>query len=188
MPDKKLPDSYKQQILRRIGKEEGFVDYITLSGSLLFSGKYATNFDDLKKHPFYCKHKQKDYVVDGYLEGVQVVSCDYRSLYEQYKDNEKVVFLLDPPYLSTDSSSYKSDTYWKLRDYLDVITLLNSQRYVYFTSNKSQIIELCEWIASATNGYWANPFAGAETRTVSGSVNYNSTYTDIMVYNTYSDE
>ena len=63
-----------------------------------------------------------------------------------YKNVPNVVFLVDPPYLSTEVGTYKM--YWKLSDYLDVLTVLNKRDFLYFTSNKSSIIELCEWIGN----------------------------------------
>ena len=177
--DKKVSEVQKAAILARISKEVGFVDYITLSGSLLFSGKYAKSFEDLSKQTFYNKPKQTDYVATGYLEGVEVVSKCYKELFAHYA-SQPVVFLIDPPYLSTDSSSYNSEGYWRLTDYLDVLTVLQNKNYFYFTSNKSSIIELCEWMSSHSS--YVNPFAGSGRVSVSGSVNYSAQYEDIMVY------
>ena len=50
--DKVISKPVKESILKAIKAEEkeaGFVDYITLSSSLLFSMNYATNYDDLSK-------------------------------------------------------------------------------------------------------------------------------------------
>lgn len=96
-----------------------------------------------------------------------------------------IVFLVDPPYLSTDTKSYNNDSYWRLRDYLDVLKVLDGSDYFYFTSNKSQIVELCEWIETRTST--GNPFEGAMMTTTGGSVNYNSSYTDIMLYKKATD-
>lgn len=177
--DKKIPSEVRREILDRIQKEQGFVDYITISGSILFSGKYATSFDDLTKGSFYNRIKKADYAVDGYLQGVERVSMDYRQLHRQYQ-GQNAIWLLDPPYLSTDSSSYNSDGYWKLSDYLNVLDCLSGNQYFYFTSSKSSIIELCEWISTRTD--FINPFNDAWRSSVSGSVNYNSNYEDIMVF------
>jgi hypothetical protein len=69
---------------------------------------------------------------------------------------------------------------WKIADYLDVLTVLGGKSFVYFTSNKSSILELCEWIER--NNAIGNPFSGAEKKTYTAHVNYNSTYTDMMLY------
>jgi site-specific DNA-adenine methylase len=175
--DKKLPAEVKAQILKRV-KQEYYVDYITLSSSLLFSMNYANNYQELEKEHFYNVVRQSDYNADGYLEGVQTVSMDYRKLFHAYKSQENVIFLVDPPYLSTETGTYKN-TYWKLSDYLDVLDVLNGGRYFYFTSNKSNIIELCNWISTRTG--WCNPFQGMSTSIQNVSVNYSSSYTDIMV-------
>lgn len=133
-----------------------------------------------EKETMYNKVKQTSYVVEGYLDGVSRVKMDFRDLYREYQSKDNVVFLLDPPYLSTDVSTYNKSDYWKLTDYLNVLKCLQGGKYFYFTSNKSQIIELCDWME--TNGDFKNPFHGATVKTVSGTINYSSSYQDIMVY------
>lgn len=177
-PDAKLNDSQRERILKRIGQESGYVDYITLSSSLLFAMQYVKSYQELSKSTFYNKVKMTDYNADGYLDGVEIVKDDYRVIYNQFKDQPGVVFLIDPPYLSTDCSSYEN--YWRLKDYLDVMLCLYENSYVYFTSNKSNILELCEWIETNTGG--TNPFNGATTKTMSVAPTYNTSYTDMMIY------
>lgn len=178
--DKRITGACRENVLNRIKIDDnkGYVDYITLSSSILFSMKYVLNYEMLEKETLYNCVRQSNYTCDGYLTGVDVVCMDYKDLYNKYKDCQNVVFLVDPPYLSTDVSTYKS--YWKLRDYLDVLNVLDNSNYFYFTSNKSQIVELCEWIE--TRATIANPFKDAKVEMMNTSVNYNSSYTDIMLY------
>lgn len=157
-----LPKKTKETILRLIEQEEhryGYVDYITLSSSLLFSMKYATNLEELRKETFYNTVRKCDYnpCLD-YLDGLEIVSCDYKELFNKYKDMPDVVFLIDPPYLSTEVGTYTMN--WGLSDYLDVLQTLVGTNYIYFTSNKSSIIELCDWIGK--NNALGNPFIGSE--------------------------
>jgi tetratricopeptide (TPR) repeat protein len=177
--DKKIDEPYKSHILSRLEKENntGFVDWITVSSSILFSGKYMLNLEEFQKSTLYNTVRMSSYNAEGYLEGVEHMSADYKKIFKQFKDNECVVFLVDPPYLSTESKPYKG--YWKLADYLDVLKVLDGTRFFYFTSNKSSIIELCEWIETSSVG---NPFKDANRSTVTNAVNFQSTYTDIMVF------
>ena len=178
-PNKKLPDKLRTQILLIIKRyaEKGYVDYITLGSSLLFSGKWATNYKELSKETMYNVIKQTDYNVDGYLEGLEITHEDYKDLFNRHKNDDNVLFLIDPPYLSTDNVSYSNC--WKLADYLDVLKLLKGTKYIYFMSNKSQIIELCEWLEN--NPTIGNPFTGTEMRTQQNRLNYLATFTDIMM-------
>ena len=174
---KALPKEAKEAILRLIEQEEqdcGYVDYITLSSSLLFSMKYATDLTGLRKETFYNTVRKCDYspCLD-YLDGLKVIS-----LFDKYKDIPNVVFLIDPPYLSTEVGTYTMT--WGLSDYLDVLQTLVSTNYIYFTSNKSSIIELCAWIDK--NNTIGNPFAGSEKVEFNAHINYNSSYTDIMLF------
>ena len=183
--DKLIPDSYKNKILEIVKYEEfevGYVDYITLSSSLLFSAKYVTNYADLAKQTFYNNVRQSNYVTDDYLIGVDVVHQDYRELFEQYRELNNVIFLVDPPYLSTDCSTYSSDNYWKLKDYLNVIDVLIDTNYLYFTSNKSQIVELCEWMEGRTDNGDVNPFKDSTTVCINTTLNHTAKYTDMMLY------
>jgi site-specific DNA-adenine methylase len=181
--DKKVVEPTRTKVIKTIEKhykDFGYVDFITISSSILFSGKYSTSIDEIKKDTFYNCIRESDYDVTGYLDGLEVVSDDYRVIYDIYKNCPGVIFFVDPPYLSTDVKSYKS--YWKLVDYLNVLDVLSGTRYFYFTSNKSSIVELCEWMETRSSDISVNPFHGSTTMTVAGSVNYNSSYTDIMLY------
>lgn len=178
--DKRILGELRDKVLNRVLEDEkkGYVDYITLSSSILFSMKYVQSFEALEKETFYNCVRQSNYDATGYLDGLLVVSKCYKELFAEYKDLENVVFLVDPPYLSTEAGTYKS--YWKLKDYLDVLKVLDGTKYFYFTSNKSSIIELCEWIETKTP--MSNPFVGSTTATMNATMNYNSSYTDIMLY------
>lgn len=90
------------------------------------------------------------------------------------------VFLVDPPYLSTEVGTYKM--YWCLADYLDVLNVLKRHSFVYFTSNKSSILELCDWMDR--NPFIGNPFKDCRKIEFNAHMNYNSKYTDIMLYTT----
>lgn len=180
IPDhQRLPSELKERIMAVIARyaSEGFVDYQTVSRSLLFSGKWAKSLDDMRKQTFYNGIRQSDYDATGYLDSLEVVSMDYRELFALHRNNPRALFILDPPYLSTDCGMYEG--WWKLADYLDVLTLLPGTRYIYFTSEKSQLVELCDWLGK--NHFERSPMDGAEIRTRCNTINYNASFKDIMV-------
>lgn len=138
-----LRDKVIETIEKHVNK--GFDDFNTLSSNILYVMNYAANIDELKKSTLYNRLRKTPYDATGYLENVERVSMDYKDLYALYKDTSNVVFLCDPPYLSTDTKTY-TDCYWRLTDYLNICESLKEHCYIYFTSNKSQIVELCEWM------------------------------------------
>lgn len=179
---KAIVGEYRERVLNvlREADKSGYVDYITLSSNLMFSMNYATNLKGIINDTLYNNVRKSNYdTANGYLEDVIIVRSDYKPIFEYYKDKE-VVFLVDPPYLSTDCSTYLSEGYWQLKDYLDVLQVLTNQNYFYFTSNKSQIVELCEWISSVSAT--ANPFENAHVTALSTTLNHTSRYTDIMYH------
>ncbi len=177
---KLIPEPTRSKVLRiiREADKQGFVDYITLSASLLFSGKYATSYEQFKKFTFYNTIKHADYEADGYLNGLDIVKEDYRVLFERWKHYPNVCFLIDPPYLATDVKSYTNT--WGLQEYLNVLLTLHDTNYFYFTSNKSQLIELCDWMQ--THAGSPSPFRGATRIERSATVNGTCGYTDIMLF------
>ena len=179
---KPIKGDTRERVFERILQEErdsGYVDFITLSSSLMFSMKYQLSVDGMRKEVLYNNIRMTDYPpCPDYLDGLTVTSCDYKELYERYKNFPGVVFLVDPPYLSTEVGTYKM--YWRLSDYLDVLNVLRDKPFVYFTSNKSSIIELCEWIG--TNKTLGNPFTDCRKVEFNAQMNYAAKYTDIMLY------
>lgn len=167
-------------LIRDAERKKLQVDYITLSSSLMFSGKFAKNYIELERETFYNNLRKADYVVEKYTEGLEIVKMNYIDLYDRFKDKENVLFIIDPPYLSTDTSTYNSNGYWKLKDYLDVLNVLATGKYIYFTSNKSSIVELCDWFSKNYN--LENPFSKAKIETYKASINKTSKYTDMMLY------
>ncbi len=181
--NKRIPDAIKVECLRLMRKYEkmGAVDYITLSASLLFSGNWATTYDQFAKQTFYNRAVNTHYDATGYFDDLEITHKDYRELFAEFKDQNNVLFVLDPPYLQTECSMYKSDTYWQLNDYLDVLNMLQGTKYVFFTSGKSQIIDLCKWINEHFPS--AELLKGAEFWEQNNRVNDFTSYKDIMITN-----
>lgn len=141
---------------------------------------YACSYEAFAKENFYSKVRMSDYdLCEDYLQGVEVVKHDYRILFEHYRMYPNVVFIVDPPYLSTDVGTY-SNNYWRLSNYLDILGTLRNTSYFYFTSNKSSIVELFEWLENNTE--IDSPFRGATIKTTTNQLTYNAGYVDIMLY------
>ena len=144
----RLSSDVKEKILTVIAKHEqdvGYVDYITISSSIMFSSKYVLSLDGLRKESFYNSVKKQDYDrASGYLDGLEICKCDYMRLFDEFKNNEKAFFICDPPYLNTDVTTYKMN--WTLRDYLRVLNCLRASQFAFFTSEKSSLVELLEWL------------------------------------------
>ncbi len=109
--------------------------------------------EDLRHSTYYNRVRKPIYNAEGYLDGLTIV-----------------LFIVDPPYLATEAITYK--LYWKLSDYLNILTILKDTNFVFFTSNKSDIVELCDWIEQHTQAN--SPFANAERFDVVSTSNYGA--------------
>lgn len=180
----RLPADVKEKILTAIAKHErevGYVDYITISSSIMFSSKYVLSMDGLRKESFYNSVKKQDYDrASDYLDGLEICKCDYMQLFDESKNNDKAFFICDPPYLSTDVTSYKMN--WTLRDYLRVLNCLRASQFAFFTSEKSSLIELLEWLEDKFS--YNNPLNRANEYRIRTTVNGTAGYEDIMLLKT----
>ena len=177
----RIPNDVRDRIRELVREEEqvvGFVDFYTISQSLMFSMKYATSLGEFCKETLYNRMVGNGYDAEGYLDGLTIVSEDYKVLFERYKDMPNVLFVLDPPYLSTDVGAYTE--YWSLSKYLDVLQLLMSRDFIYFTSNKSQLLEFCDWLGKS--GLGRNLFEGARRIEMPVRLKHHAEYIDIMMY------
>lgn len=176
----RIDDPVRSQVLAEVEKwnKSGYVDWFSISSNLLFTMNYAHSFEEFSKETLYNRMRLEGYDAEGYLEGVEVVSMDYRRLFDLFRLVPDVIFILDPPYLSTDCGTYKSGEYWHLADYLDVLACLQGTKFVYFTSSKSTIVELADWMGRHPS--IGNPFEGAKAYTFHvGGIALN--YDDIML-------
>lgn len=152
---KRFPDEKRKKILDVLSEQEGkgFVDYITLASGLLYSGQFATTLEQLSKHPFYNSLRSAPISAEGYLDGLEVTCKDFRELFEEFKDKGNVLFILDPPYLQTDLDSYHNSDFWTLGETLDVVRMMMGSKFIFFTSDKSDIPELLDWLSENTSGF-----------------------------------
>lgn len=177
----RLSSDVKEKILTVIAKHEqdvGYVDYITISSSIMFSSKYVLSLDGLRKESFYNSVKKQDYDrASGYLDGLEICKCDYMRLFDEFKNNEKAFFICDPPYLNTDVTTYKMN--WTLRDYLRVLNCLRASQFAFFTSEKSSLVELLEWLEDKFS--YNNPLKTSNEYRIRTTVNCTAGYEDIML-------
>lgn len=178
-PNARLSDAQRAEVLAIVEKyaADGYVDIMTIGRSVLFSGKWVKTLEELRKHTMYNRVKSVDYECAGYLDGLEVVHMDYRELFARHKDNSRALFVLDPPYLTTEVGQYEN--YWRLTDYLDVLKLTKGTKYVYFTSDKSQITELCQWLTGEYGE--AAPLYGAQAHVRTNTLNYQAKFNDMMI-------
>lgn len=152
---KRVPDEKRKKILDVLYEQEkkGFVDYITIASGLLWSGQFATTIEQLSKHPFYNCLRRSPISAEDYLDGLEITCKDYHELFDEFKDKENVLFILDPPYLQTDMDSYHNSDFWTLGETLDVVRMMMGSKFIFFTSDKSDIPELLDWLSENTSGF-----------------------------------
>ena len=170
-------------VFKKYEENKSFVDYITLSASVLFSSNYATTFEEMEKQTMWNRLISQYEDAKDYLYGLEVVSCDYRDLFNKYKNEDGVLFIFDPPYLTTDIKSYKNVNYWTLIDYLNILLLTKFNNFIFFTSNKGNLIDLTKWM---NNNFNAKILEGDIVER-KNAPSKDTSYTDYMIYKINAD-
>lgn len=132
-----------------------FIDVFTLSSWLCYSQYCASDIDSLLKPKTYIYKIPNN--LDNYIKNVEhyktiINQCeirhqDWKTLFNEFKDLNNVCFIADPPYLTTNCNGYKN-LYFGLSDTLNTIEILKTNNYLYFASNKSELIELLNALTS----------------------------------------
>ena len=139
----------KQQINDIIINYEGYKDVITLSSNLIFSSLMFTELEPFLNHEFYNVLNKSDYDTNysDYIEGIEFVCCDWKELYNEFKNNDYIIYIADPPYLYTDKSGYSSP-YWNLKNALEVLEILKEKNFIVYASEKPGIITIINYLKS----------------------------------------
>lgn len=86
----------------------------TVASWLLFSGQQVHDLNDLLQCGWYARVRLTQYDVAGdYLTDLEIVSESYADLIPKFINQDKVLLLLDPPYICTEQGAYLNETYFR---------------------------------------------------------------------------
>lgn len=177
----RLSKEIKAEIINKINDFKGYKDLNCLASWLLFSGQQVGSVEALFAKDFWHCVRQSDYpTAEGYLDGIEVISESFHKLIPRYQNQDKVLLLLDPPYLCTRQESYKQATYFDLIDFLRLINLTKPP-YIFFSSTKSEFIRYLNYMQESKINNWET-FEGYERITVKASTSKDGVYEDNMIY------
>ena len=177
----RLSKEIKAEIINKINNFKGYKDLNCLASWLLFSGQQVGSIEALFAKDFWHCVRQSDYpTAEGYLDGIEVISESFHKLIPRYQNQEKVLLLLDPPYLCTRQESHKQATYFDLIDFLRLINLTKPP-YIFFSSTKSEFIRYLDYMQESQTDNWES-FEGYERIVVKASASKDGIYEDNMIY------
>ncbi|MFD0966870.1 DNA adenine methylase [Seminibacterium arietis] len=179
--NKRLDADKTAQIIQTIQQVDGYIDINCVASWLLFSGQQVRSLDELFNKIFWNGIRQTDYPsAVGYLDNLEITHESFHTLLPRFQKQDKVLLLLDPPYLCTKQESYKQENYFDLIDFLRLIHLTKPP-YIFFSSTKSEFVRFIEAMVADKWQNW-QAFEGAERISVNASLNYQTRYEDNLVY------
>lgn len=177
---KRIPDAIARKVIAELRAFEGAgntIDYVTVSTWLLYTMHFCDSIEELEGLRLY--NSVPSTPIDpasNYLDGLEVRHQDYRELLQEFGDSANVVYILDPPYLATNTAQYKM--YWGIDEYLGVLELLQDKRYIYFGSGRSDLVTILDWAERRLGA--CNPFSRAIKHERRNTTNAGNAYTDVM--------
>ena len=144
---KRVSDEVKQKIDELINNETDYIDFITLSASLLYSSQYTPDKELFLKR-VYWNHPVKFHYsedISDYIEGIEFVNKDWKELFEEFCENENIIFIADPPYPKTNNFAYKGNK-WELKDSLQTLEIMKTPYFVYYTSTKTGMMDIIDFL------------------------------------------
>lgn len=177
----RLPSALKATVMATLQTFGGYVDVASVASWLLFSGQQARYLDDLSAHQFYNRVRLSDYQsADGYLDGLEIVSQSYADLLPQFVGQDKVLLLLDPPYVCTAQGAYHNDAYFGMVEFLKLMRMVRPP-FIFFSSTRSEFLDYLDLVIGYKLDGWER-FAGYRKVSLMAGLNYSARYEDNMVY------
>ena len=130
---KKIDTEDSKKIVECITKYDNY-DEITINSALTFNGRAQ-----LVRGLLWNKIPKKEYTAQGYFDGLDIVCMDWKELYNDVINkypNEKLIFILDPPYLYSDKTNYQM-YHFKLHHTLELIEIMRKHKYMLFNGKES---------------------------------------------------
>lgn len=121
--------------------QQKYVDWETICSTLMFSSNGNRKLNPAR-HLYKCVPKSP-YSADGYLDSITRVQMDYKELLKQTPKD--AILVVDPPYLMTTLERYakqQDELSWGVAEHLHLLNYIKGYKFIYFSSSKSEILEL----------------------------------------------
>ncbi len=182
-PRRKLDKPIIDKVKNIIYDFDGKIDIRALSNWLLFTGNHAQDIDDLFTFILFNNIRKSDYALaDDYLTGVEIVCQSYEQLLPQFSNQEKVLLLLDPPYVSTAQNAYKDNLYFGMVQFLRLMQFVRPP-YIFFGSTKSELLDYLQFIKNHKPMEWQRFGGNFGKVSFNATINKSASYEDNLIYN-----
>jgi predicted transcriptional regulator YdeE len=136
----KINSDDSNKVIKYITQYDGY-DEITINAALTYNGRAK-----LEHGLLWNKIPKKEYNSYGYLDGIDIVHMDWKELYNDVinkYDNNKLIFILDPPYLYSDKTNYQM-YHFKLHHTLELIDIMRKHKYILFNGKESEFNKIID--------------------------------------------
>lgn len=157
-----------------------YIDWETVGTIISFSASDKKR-PSTDHHLYNCVPKNP-YSAEGYLDGVTRVHMDYRELLK--KTPKDAILVVDPPYLTTTAERYgkrQDDVYWGLAEHIRLLNHIKGRKFIYFSSSKSEILELNAVIKELLGVSYLGDFSCREKDANLGNGTHG--YQDLLITN-----
>ena len=142
----KILDKYKEQL------DNDVIATQIVSANINFNGRY-----ELRSSSYWNRFKKTDYDMYYYnFKDIDIVHKDFQEILTDeniLNDDSPKLFLLDPPYLYTETTGYNME-YWKLSKYLYMLIYIFKHpkyKFILFEGKKSCLDDIFKFFQELNN-------------------------------------
>lgn len=171
-----LSDTMREQINPILDKYKD-VDPTFAKVFLLFSSNcqaVESTLEAVKKETWYPRCQGVDYKADGYLDGLEICSLDFRDCINRYKDIPNKLLILDPPYLFSQQKNYIAT--FNLADFLELLEL-TAPPFIFFSHEASDCLPVMNYLADKGD----SRFQGLTVFRLATTMSSKRKYVDLMI-------
>ncbi len=177
----RLPENVHQKIQEALLSFDGFIDVQTIASWLLFSGQQVHDLNDLFQRGWYARVRLTPYdVASDYLTGLEIASESYVDLIPKFINQDKVLLLLDPPYICTEQGAYCNDSYFGMVEFLRLMRFVRSP-FIFFSSTRSELLDYFDFVIKNKVENWER-LDDYQKISIDVVMNKNSSYEDNMLF------
>ncbi|CAM3034246.1 DNA adenine methylase [Dichelobacter nodosus] len=179
--EKKIKAPVKEAVVQILETFNGYKDINCISSWLLFSGNNAQSLPALYQKTFYQNIRKNDYpLAENYLAGLEITHECYTDLLPRFYHVPNCLFVLDPPYICTDQSSYKMDSYFGLVQFLRLTGFIRPP-WIMFSGAKSEWLDYLNFVTTS-DAEGCNRMSDYQRINIQTRLNYSSVYEDNLTY------
>ena len=123
-----------------IKEYDDYIDWLTIGTKLTYSGSFINTSEKFNKAILYYNNLSPiNDDISEYIKDISIVHYDWKELYFKYNNVKNVIFLVDPPYLNSNTTTYDGEQIDHKFLYDNIF--LNNNKFILFSLSDNKLLD-----------------------------------------------